>query len=75
MGDKVCDRACQILECGYDGGDCGLSMMVENDLLGYNLTNNTKEIQVNLIIYLIRFMVTRELATSNFQIILFLFIF
>eukprot|EP00047_Mylnosiga_fluctuans_P003985 m.232102 g.232102 ORF g.232102 m.232102 type:complete len:1323 (+) comp12300_c0_seq1:20-3988(+) len=24
MGDKYCDRACDVPQCGFDGGDCGI---------------------------------------------------
>ena len=24
MGDKYCDKACNVAECGMDVGDCGL---------------------------------------------------
>jgi UDP-N-acetylglucosamine-lysosomal-enzyme len=24
LGDKYCDRACNVLECGFDAGDCGV---------------------------------------------------
>ena len=24
LGDKYCDRACNVVECGFDGGDCGI---------------------------------------------------
>ena len=41
IGDKVCDRACQDAACGYDGGDCGLSMIKEHDIYSVVLNENT----------------------------------
>mmetsp|Transcript_34187 Transcript_34187/g.88262 ORF Transcript_34187/g.88262 Transcript_34187/m.88262 type:complete len:1149 (-) Transcript_34187:393-3839(-) len=30
LGDRFCDRACKVAECGYDAGDCGEEMLIEN---------------------------------------------
>jgi hypothetical protein len=30
IGDKYCDRACKVVECGMDAGDCGLEVLVES---------------------------------------------
>ena len=32
IGDKVCDKACQDPKCAYDGGDCGIKMLQDNDV-------------------------------------------
>ena len=41
VGDKVCDRACQDKGCAYDGGDCGLTMMKQNNVYGIELDIET----------------------------------
>jgi hypothetical protein len=30
LGDKVCDKACKNVECGFDLGDCGPEILYEN---------------------------------------------
>lgn len=30
LADKVCDNKCKTLECGFDMGDCGISLIKEN---------------------------------------------
>jgi hypothetical protein len=30
LGDKVCDLKCKYIECGWDMGDCGISMVTED---------------------------------------------
>lgn len=45
IGDKYCDRACKVVECGMDAGDCGLEVLVES-LHGAQLKE--AEIEVSL---------------------------
>ena len=26
VGDRYCDSACNVASCGYDGGDCGITI-------------------------------------------------
>jgi hypothetical protein len=30
LADKICDQRCKNPECGYDVGDCGLNLVIEN---------------------------------------------
>lgn len=30
LGDKVCDQKCKTIECGWDAGDCGVDLIVED---------------------------------------------
>ena len=30
LGDKVCDAKCKSVNCGWDGGDCGVELVVED---------------------------------------------
>jgi hypothetical protein len=30
LGDKVCDQKCRTIECGWDAGDCGVDIVVED---------------------------------------------
>eukprot|EP00054_Salpingoeca_dolichothecata_P026886 m.194338 g.194338 ORF g.194338 m.194338 type:complete len:1063 (-) comp25794_c0_seq7:1091-4279(-) len=32
MGDRYCDRACNVAECGFDTGDCGLEPILEGSV-------------------------------------------
>ena len=41
IGDKVCDKKCDNLECGYDGGDCGIDVIYDN-LNGYDIFLDNK---------------------------------
>jgi UDP-N-acetylglucosamine-lysosomal-enzyme len=39
LGDKVCDRSCKNVDCGYDAGDCGEELTRE--LRGYSANFST----------------------------------
>jgi len=52
LGDKVCDRACQVKECGYDGGDCGFQDMKEGGVKGFTpkvLPSNNTNFGISLL--------------------------
>ena len=38
IGDRYCDRACNVANCGYDGGDCGTTDL-EANLFHVNLSS------------------------------------
>ena len=38
IGDRYCDRACNVPACGYDGTDCGVTDMAAN-LFHVNLSS------------------------------------
>eukprot|EP00051_Salpingoeca_urceolata_P021146 m.326553 g.326553 ORF g.326553 m.326553 type:complete len:1341 (-) comp19743_c0_seq1:120-4142(-) len=38
IGDKYCDRACNVKECGFDGADCGLDLVLDR-LPGFEVTH------------------------------------
>jgi UDP-N-acetylglucosamine-lysosomal-enzyme len=42
---QYCDRACQVKECGYDAGDCGVDVIFQN-LFGVDLSENITMIEV-----------------------------
>ncbi|KAI1285369.1 N-acetylglucosamine-1-phosphotransferase subunits alpha/beta [Halotydeus destructor] len=55
LGDHFCDRACNVAECAFDMGDCGLeqfsqleSVHLETDKRQYNVTTNSTALYVNL---------------------------
>ena len=50
IGDKVCDRACKNAACGFDGGDCGLEIMVQN-MIGIDLTPEVTQVKVLMSVY------------------------
>ena len=41
IGDKTCDKRCNVLECAYDGTDCGLEAL-QNDLPGNALAASVR---------------------------------
>lgn len=43
LGDKFCDNACSSIECGMDGGDCGIDQVVHS-LQGYTLEGNETDV-------------------------------
>ena len=40
VGDKVCDRSCKVVECAFDGGDCGVEL-IQQRLPELKLTHNS----------------------------------
>ena len=46
IGDKVCDKKCDNIECGYDGGDCGIQVIYDN-LEGFEIgTSKTARTEI-----------------------------
>jgi UDP-N-acetylglucosamine-lysosomal-enzyme len=46
MGDRYCDSACNVLECGFDTGDCGVGSF--NKMHGIEVTENVSLIHLPL---------------------------
>eukprot|EP01031_Cornospumella_fuschlensis_P032775 gene32775-39624_t len=42
LGDKICDLKCNNAECGFDVGDCGLSLVQEHFPAGHASPANTR---------------------------------
>eukprot|EP00818_Percolomonas_sp_WS_P009122 CAMPEP_0117453118 /NCGR_PEP_ID=MMETSP0759-20121206/10035_1 /TAXON_ID=63605 /ORGANISM="Percolomonas cosmopolitus, Strain WS" /LENGTH=1265 /DNA_ID=CAMNT_0005246093 /DNA_START=354 /DNA_END=4151 /DNA_ORIENTATION=+ len=43
VGDKFCDKPCNVPECGFDAGDCGVENM-KAQLKHYDISRSTSEI-------------------------------
>ena len=55
IGDKVCDKKCDNIECGYDGGDCGIQVIydhLEGFEIGTSKTARTEIFAIHLQAYL-----------------------
>ncbi|KAJ4457447.1 putative N-acetylglucosamine-1-phosphotransferase subunits alpha/beta [Paratrimastix pyriformis] len=42
LADRMCDQACKVMECGYDAGDCGASLMHQG-MIGFNASAPSNE--------------------------------
>ena len=47
LADRYCDAACNLLECGFDAGDCGLEKAEAAEILQLRVDDSVEELFVS----------------------------
>lgn len=63
VGDRYCDVACNVANCGYDAGDCGISQF--HELYHIDIDQNTQTVELPQGVSVLYFNISKPFGTGK----------